>query len=84
MQSYTCGRLVISKAGHDKNRIYVIIKEEEQYVYLSDGKYRPLQKLKKKKKKHVQYMNEIDETLKDRLDTIRDEDIRKVIQKMKK
>lgn len=48
------GMLASSKAGHDKNMVYVIIKEEEEYIYLVDGKIRPLAKPKKKNKKHVQ------------------------------
>ena len=31
------GMLVRSKAGHDKNRIYVIIRVNDEYVYLADG-----------------------------------------------
>lgn len=50
------GKFAKSKAGHDKDQIYVIIKEEGEYVYLVDGKIRPLHKPKKKKKKHVQFI----------------------------
>ena len=31
------GMLVKSKAGHDKDRIYVIIRDEDKYVYVADG-----------------------------------------------
>ena len=48
------GMLAGSKAGHDKNTVYVIIKEEAEYVYLVDGKIRTLAKPKKKNKKHIQ------------------------------
>lgn len=48
------GMLAESKSGHDKGQIYVIIKEDAEYVYLSDGRLRPLDKLKKKNKKHIQ------------------------------
>jgi len=43
-----------SKAGHDRNQVYVIIKETEEYVYLSDGKLKPLERPKQKNKKHIQ------------------------------
>ena len=43
-----------SKQGHDKGELFLIIKEEEPYVFLADGKSRTLEKPKKKKKKHVQ------------------------------
>lgn len=48
------GMLARSKQGHDKGELFLIIKEEELYVYLADGKSRTLEKPKKKKKKHVQ------------------------------
>ena len=44
----------ISKAGHDKGQMYVILKEEGEYLYLVDGKTRGVDNRKKKKKKHVQ------------------------------
>ena len=40
MELYEVGSLVISKAGHDKGQIYVIIKVDEEYIYLSDGIYK--------------------------------------------
>lgn len=54
MDRYKTGMLVESKAGHDTGQIYMIIKAEDAYVYLADGKIRTLDKLKKKKKIHVQ------------------------------
>lgn len=54
MNLYQIGNLAKSKAGHDKNDIFVIIKEEEEYVYLVDGKLRTLEKPKRKNKKHIQ------------------------------
>ena len=46
------GFLASSKAGHDKDKIYIIIKEDAEYVWLTDGKIRTVDKPKKKKKKH--------------------------------
>lgn len=58
------GMFAISLAGHDKNQIYVIIKEESEYVYLADGNLKPLEKPKKKKKKHIQLIKkDLDEDL---------------------
>lgn len=48
------GSFAKSKAGHDKDHIYIIVKEEKEYVYLVDGKVKTLQNPKKKKKKHIQ------------------------------
>ena len=46
------GLLASSKAGHDKDKIYVIIREDKEYVWLADGKYKTNANLKKKRKKH--------------------------------
>ncbi len=54
MERYMKGMLARSKAGHDFGSVYVIVETDETYVYLADGEIRPLDKLKKKKKKHVQ------------------------------
>ena len=48
------GFLASSKAGHDKNKIYVIIKEDTEYVWLADGKIKTVDNPKKKRKKHIQ------------------------------
>ena len=48
------GFLASSKAGHDKDKIYVIIKEDTEYVWLADGKLKTVSNPKKKRKKHIQ------------------------------
>ena len=48
------GLLASSKAGHDKDKIYVIIREEKEYVWLADGKFKTYAEPKKKRKKHIQ------------------------------
>ena len=48
------GFLASSKAGHDKDKIYVIIKEDKEYVWLADGKIKTVDNPKKKRKKHIQ------------------------------
>lgn len=48
------GDFARSKAGHDKDKIYVIIEEDNEYVYLADGEHKKVDHPKKKKKKHVQ------------------------------
>ena len=48
------GLLASSKAGHDKDKIYVIIKEDKEYVWLADGTIKTVSKPKKKRKKHIQ------------------------------
>lgn len=51
------GQFVTSKAGHDKNRLYVIVAEEEMAVLLCDGRLKPLERPKRKLRKHVQPIN---------------------------
>ena len=68
------GILAKSKAGRDKDCIYVIISVNDEYVYLADGKKRPVCRAKKKNCKHVQPIS------KARCDSVSDDDeIRRVI-----
>ena len=46
--------LVISTAGRDAGTLFYVIGEEAAYLYLANGKDRPLDRPKRKKRKHVQ------------------------------
>ncbi|MDD6292546.1 MAG: KOW domain-containing RNA-binding protein [Eubacteriales bacterium] len=86
MAACKIGEFAKSKAGHDKEEIFIIINKEEEYVYLVDGKSRILDKPKKKKIKHIQVINQIDEELQRKLETnliLRDEDIKRAIKSYK-
>lgn len=62
------GMFAVSKAGHDKGQMYIIIKEEGDFVYLADGRLKPLEAPKKKRKKHLQPVKKgIDEALAEKL-----------------
>ena len=52
------GRFALSKAGHDKDKCYVIVDADERFCYLCDGKYHTLHKCKKKSIKHVSICND--------------------------
>lgn len=54
MLNYETGALVKSLAGHDRGRLYIIIEETEDSLFLTNGRLRPMEKPKRKKKKHVQ------------------------------
>jgi hypothetical protein len=54
MDECRTGMLARSLAGHDKNKIYVITGMEGAYIYLVDGRLRPVGNPKKKKYRHVQ------------------------------
>ena len=51
------GELATSKSGHDKDRLYMIVGEEGECVYLCDGRLRGVEHPKKKKKKHIQIIH---------------------------
>lgn len=62
------GMLCRALAGHDKNKIYIIIEESDEYVYLSDGLLKPTDKVKKKNKKHIQIIKKgVDASLQKRI-----------------
>ncbi|MFP4697102.1 MAG: RNA-binding protein [Eubacteriales bacterium] len=76
------GQLIKSKAGRDKDRLFVIIELTDEYVYLVDGSLRKIEKPKKKKIKHIQPVGVIIETLQDKINNdqrILNSEIRKAI-----
>ena len=48
------GRLAFSRAGHDKGKLYLIVRQEGERVWLADGRTRSVQDPKKKNRKHIQ------------------------------
>lgn len=54
MEENIVGMLATSKAGHDKDSVYVIIREDGEYIYVADGRSRTADRPKRKNKKHVQ------------------------------
>ena len=48
-----------SLSVHDKNQYYLIVKEEEEFYELVNGTTRPLDKSKRKNKKHVQIVKRL-------------------------
>ena len=52
------GHFATARAGHDAGVLYVIVREEGGYVYLSDGRLRTVQHPKKKNCKHIQIIRE--------------------------
>ena len=58
------GRIVCSKAGRDKDYFMVVVAEENGFVYVCDGKERPLERPKRKNVKHIKltatYLDEND------------------------
>lgn len=48
------GCMALSLAGHDRDKLYLIVGEEKEVVYLADGKVRTCKNPKRKNKKHIQ------------------------------
>lgn len=57
--------LAISRAGHDRGSVYLVLGEAEDGLWLTDGRVRPLAKPKKKNCIHVQLVHRIPQTVKD-------------------
>ena len=80
--NYEAGMLAWSRAGHDNDTLYVIVKTEGEYVYLSDGRLKPVDHPKKKKIRHIQIVRQIPEELLGlNIVTIKNEEIRKAIRR---
>lgn len=63
------GQIVSSKAGRDKDRLFVIIDIiDHQYVLIADGDLRKIEKPKKKKVKHLLKQNIINSNIKEKLE----------------
>jgi len=61
---FSIGQIVISKAGRDKGKAFIITELEDEYVYLVDGKLRCLDNPKRKKIKHLQPTHTVNEHIK--------------------
>ena len=48
-----------SLSGHDKNQYYLVLNEEDDFYMLVNGTTRPLNKSKRKNKKHVQIVKKL-------------------------
>ena len=51
------GRIVCSRAGRDQGKWMVVVKEEDGFLYVCDGKERPLGRPKRKNSKHLALTN---------------------------
>ncbi len=71
------GMLAVSRAGHDKDTVYVITGEDGAYVYLADGLARTVEKPKRKNRKHIQVVKKT--ALQKPEDGFQDSEIRRAI-----
>lgn len=61
------GSVVISKAGRDKGRNFVVVAMEGEFVYLCDGDLRKSDSPKKKKLKHLAVTNTVCDYIGDKI-----------------
>ena len=54
LSDFNISDVVISTAGRDQGKLFYVIGEDEQFLLLANGKDRPLDRPKRKKRKHVQ------------------------------
>lgn len=81
-EHFAKGSYAISKAGHDAGSVYVILDSDEKFVYLSEGRLKPVARPKKKKRKHLYPVCRKAETVMAKLEAglpVTDEDIKRSI-----
>jgi len=73
------GQIVFSKQGRDKGRAMIILSEEGEYVFLTDGRLRLIANPKKKRVKHIQITNTIVDLTPPCGRALQDADVRKFL-----
>lgn len=62
------GQYVRSRAGRDKDRAFIVMNiVDEKFVLIADGDLRRIEKPKKKKIRHLIVIDQVSESLKDKL-----------------
>ena len=80
MREWKSEMLAVSRAGHDKGALYVVLESDSTYFWLADGRRRLLEKPKKKKQKHVQVIKHLPEEVRVQLQSITmDAHVRRVL-----
>ena len=80
MKEYSSTLLAISRAGHDKDTVYVVIEADDTYFWLVDGKRRTLENPKKKKQMHVQIIKRLPAEILEQMQSMTlDAHVRKVL-----
>lgn len=84
MEVVALGQIVRSKSGRDKDRYFIVVGLiDDNYVLIADGDLRKISNPKKKKIKHLAFLNRFAEDLMESLrdnKRINDADLRKSLQ----
>ena len=57
------GQIVYSKAGRDSGALFVVVAVDGDFAYIVNGADRPLARAKKKKSRHIQPTNHINQAI---------------------
>lgn len=71
-----------SLSGHDKDQVYLILRQDGQFAYLANGTAHTVEKPKKKNTKHYQVIKRIPDEILEQLNqtrTLTDEIIRRAV-----
>ena len=64
----TLGSVVVSKAGRDEGRLFLVVAEvDDDFVMVANGALRGMDRPKKKRRKHLKPTGRVVEALRDRL-----------------
>ena len=62
------GQIVKSKAGHDSGNVFFVVEiSDDNHVLIADGDRRRIERPKKKKIRHLQPYNRVNETIAEKL-----------------
>jgi hypothetical protein len=64
-------QLAVSLAGHDKGKLYAIVREEGNMVFLADGEAKKLDQPKRKNRLHVRRIVHLPDRIADALGQVR-------------
>ena len=59
------GRIVLSRAGRDAGRRFVVLKTDDAFAFVADGDLRKVEALKKKKHRHLRPLPEFIQAIAD-------------------
>ncbi|KJS22760.1 MAG: hypothetical protein VR72_04310 [Clostridiaceae bacterium BRH_c20a] len=79
------GQLVKSRAGRDKDQVYLIFDWDQEYIYVVDGDIRRIQNPKKKNIRHLWYTDKVADKIRERLESgskVTNADIREALESL--
>ena len=78
-EKISIGELVQSAKGHDKGEYFLVVSADLEFVYICNGKSRKVNKLKRKKRKHIIKTGKICEWVEKNPEKVNNTSVRKAI-----